>query len=73
LKVVSITAKKPYLGECNAISNKSHLILVSGTTLGLKVKTALNPKAFDLFVYTMGQAFQNEFWSDKGLFAKSRQ
>lgn len=76
LKVVPITAKNPYLGECKAIPNKSHLILVPGTILGqwqLEVKTALNPKAFDLFVYTTGQAFRNEFWSDEGPFAKSRQ
>ena len=70
------TAENPYLGESKAVPNQSHLILVPGTILGqweLEVKTALNPKAFDLFVYTTGKAFREEFWSSKGPFAQSKQ
>ena len=76
LKTLPITAENPYLGESKTVPNRSHLIIVPGTILGQwesEVKTALNPKAFDIFVYTMGKAFRQEFWSCEGPFARSKQ
>lgn len=76
LKVSFITDENPYFGGSRSIPNKPHLIIVPGTILAQwesEIKMALNPKAFDLFIYTTGKAFREEFWSDEGLFAQSEQ
>jgi hypothetical protein len=71
-----ITDGNPYFGGSRTIPNRPHLILVPGTILGQwesEIKMVLNPKAFDLFIYTTGKAFREEFWSDEGPFSQSKQ
>jgi hypothetical protein len=74
--MVSTTAAYPYLGESKTIPNLPHLVIVPGTILEQwksVMRIFLNPKAFDLFVYTTGQPFRQEFWSESGPFAQSKQ
>jgi len=39
----------------------------------MEIKVALNPKAFDLFVYKGGKGCREAFWSQSGLFAQAKQ
>jgi hypothetical protein len=69
-----MTANNPYLGKSKLFPDHPHLILVPGTILGQwesELKITLRPKAFDLFIYTSGKGFREEFWSAEGPFTQS--
>jgi hypothetical protein len=76
LQFVLPTGRYPYFGESKIIPNLPHLIIIPGTILKQwesEIKTALNPKAFDLFIYKTGKDFRLKFWSKTGPFALSNQ
>jgi SNF2 family DNA or RNA helicase len=73
--IIFIAAKCPYLGE-NKSFEGCHLIVVPGTILNQwvsEIRIFLNPKAFDLFTYQSGEDFREDFWSESGSFAQSKQ
>ncbi len=72
----STAAERPYLGGSISIPNDCHLIIVPGTILSQwasEIRIFLNPKAFDLFIYTSGEDFRDDFWSESGPFTRSKQ